>query len=271
MDPISFEQMASLALPDLVERMDLALRTLRAERDPYFDLTFDLSPYVGTYFNTSKFQGLAPENRTKAVWIIFDIIVQMEYVNSFGGIQNSLRLPQRAGDTWDSAHHLVVYMGQAQAAIVSSRIVLEKFMVLVYFLETQKSLDGKSKFKAFSKWLLALPIDSSWFYLIPQLPWLRKHDIRFRTPEVHKGSRLKKHLITLQEIPNEDQNEALDLTNLMSAILRNIIPILNGERPNSIGNLRPYHNHDWFNHYVNADLEDLKQVRAQAINDLSEA
>lgn len=258
MKAISFEEMKMFTNIELVERMDLVLRTARAERmHPYYNENFDLDPYVSQFFQTQTFQHLSAENIRPAVWKTFDLIVQMEYVRSYSGFQNSLPLPQHHGDTWESPRHMIPFLAQEQAAIVGARIVLERFMDLIHYLVVGRELSGSSKFDAFKNWLFDMPVDSNWFYLLPQLPWLRKHDKNFRSAEVHDGSKLKKYLVTLQDISSDLQNEALDLTNLLANLWRNVLPILDGRRANSIGGLRPGHDAEWLKSYINVSVEEL--------------
>ena len=146
MNAITFEEMTQLNDEDLVARMDLILRTARAERiHPYYKEQFDMDPYVTQFFRTKVFQNLPTNKHRPAIWKIFDLIVQMEYVRSYSGFQNSLPLPQREGDTWASPRHLIPFLAQEQASIVGARIVLERFTDLIVFLVTGKELKGGSK------------------------------------------------------------------------------------------------------------------------------
>lgn len=263
MNAISFEEMQAFSNADLVNRMDLVLRTARAERlHPYYNENFDLDPYVIQFFRTRSFQELQPDQVRPAIWKTFDLIVQMEYVRSYGDFQNSLPLPQHHGEPWESPRQMIPFLALEQAAIIGARVVLERFMDLIHYLATGDELRGASKFGAFKDWLFDLPVESIWFYLLPQLPWLRKHDKNFRSPEIHDGSKLKKYLVTLQNIPNDVQNEALDLTNLLANLWRNVLPILNGERANSIGGLRAGHDIEWMNSYVQVSIPDLERLKA---------
>lgn len=262
MNAITFEEMNQLNDEDLVTRMDLVLRTARAERmHPYYNEQFDMAPYVNQFFRTKIFQNLPTDKHRRAIWKTFDLIIQMEYVRSYSGVQNSLPLPQHEGATWTSPRHLIPFLAQEQASIVGARIVLERFMDLIVFLVTGEELEGGSKFSAFKNWLFGMPTESIWFYLIPQLPWLRKHDKDFRTAEVHDGSKLKKYLVTLQNIPTDLQNEALDLTNLLSNLWRNILPILNEQKATSIGGLKPTHDAKWMTNYLNGDSTELQELK----------
>lgn len=259
---ISFNEMGSLNSAELAERMDLVLKTARSERmHPYYNEDFDLDPYVIQFFRTKSFQELPPEKVKSAVWKTFDLIVQMEYVRSYSGFQNSLPLPQHEAQPWESPRHMIPFLAQEQAAIVGARIVLERFMDLIHYLATGNELTGRSKFGAFEDWLFDLPVISNWFYLLPQLPWLRKHDKNFRSAEVHDGSKLKKYLVTLQNIPSELQNEALDLTNLLANLWRNVLPILEGKKATSIGGIKHHHNIEWMKSYTENSVDDLEVLK----------
>ena len=135
MNALSFKEMQALNEAELVDRMDLVLKTARSERMyPYYNETFDLDPYVIQFFHTKSFRELPPKKRRPAVWKTFDLIVQMEYVRSYSGFQNSLPLPQHHGEPWRSPRHMIPFLAQEQAAIVGARIVLERFMDLIHYL-----------------------------------------------------------------------------------------------------------------------------------------
>ena len=113
-----------------------------------------------------------------------------------------------------------------QNLIVKSRILWEKIMNFIYYLETGEDLESKkSKKGAFFKFVAK---NTKWNFLLPIQRDLNKHDDSYRNPEVHKGSTLKKELIS----PKIDANELMVPVNLAQNIIwQNIELIISGNNP----------------------------------------
>jgi hypothetical protein len=115
-----------------------------------------------------------------------------------------------------------------QSFIVKSRIVWEKIMNFVFYLETGKELDDatpkkKSKKGTFFKFVRETP---QWKFLEPYEKIITNHDNKYRTPETHKGSMLKKELFD----PEIDIDELKELLNYaLNCIWENIILIILGK------------------------------------------
>jgi hypothetical protein len=264
------EDLKSLTNSELTKRMDEILRTARSERDPNYNIAYDTNPYVETFFKTARIQALASDKQRKALWMTFDFILQIEYVSRYHGFQNAvLDRQQFDKNGWSSPSLYIAYLSQEQASIVGSRIALERLMDLSYFAANGRELSkGESKFNRFREWLFSLSIDSDWFYLIPYLPWLREHDDEFRTAEVHSGSKLKKYLVSLQDIPNDIKSDAVNLLNILSNLWRYLLMIFNDERPNGAGGIRPSQNLDWLQSYVQRDYSKLESKKKEVAVEL---
>jgi hypothetical protein len=104
-------------------------------------------------------------------------------------------------------------LGYSQALIGAQRILWERLMRLIYFLETGTDPPGKSTSRRFFG---DLPHWSPrWDLLAEWQDEIVAYDKNYRTPEYHQGSVLKRELLGGVEV---DMNEVLGLTT----------PVLNG-------------------------------------------
>ena len=270
MDRITLEELGKLDNPDLAKRMDELLQRARSERYPHRLAGDDMEPYVIPFSRTARFQAMGTDHQRKGLWMVFDFILQMEYVLQYLGLQNETFYRQPSGRVGvASPLRYISYMSLQQASIVGSRIALERMMTLSHFVaNTQDLSGGDSAFSGFRDWLLALPTESNWFYLIPYLPWFRKHDDKFRTAEVHSGSKLKKYLLTLQSESQETQNESLILINILSNIWRHLLILSDDKRPNGANAVGSKMTTNWLSSYVKRDVIALAIVRAAIAKEL---
>jgi hypothetical protein len=115
-----------------------------------------------------------------------------------------------------------------QTLIVKGRIVWERIMNFVYFLETGNELERRisskrSKRRAFVEFVQAHP---KWTFLDPYIPELDYFDSQYRGPEVHKDSTLRAHLLA-GNTPNT--TELLQpLNRAMRTIWKNALNIVAG-------------------------------------------
>lgn len=256
----SLQELSSLSNSELVIRFDQLIQQVRRERNPYYDSSFDLEPYAAPFRQTLLISEMHDINQRKAIWLAIDFILQSEYTSRYSGFKNSILDAQRYDlNGWTSPNLYINYLSQVQSSIISARIILERLMELIYFVCNQKEMPkNDSKFETFKKWLDSQPIESELVYLIPYIPWLREHDINFRTAEVHSGSKLKKYFISMTDIPSEFHNESYELYNIVINIWRYVLVLFNKQRPSGIGGIKFSHNLDWLKYYVEKDYENLK-------------
>lgn len=245
LEPITLEQLRGLSVDEKVVRMDLYLEDVRRCRNPYYNRLYDTSSFIAPYAQTKLFQ--SHSNKNKLVWELFDLILQIEYVNSYFGFQNMLMSTHHINKKYTSSE-LLALNGQVQAVIVGSRIEFERLMRFIYFAFTLNEINGDSTFSVFKKWLVDKKPDDNLIYLMPFLKVARTHDKKFRTAEIHSGSKLKGRILALQEPEQDEQSEMLNLHNCVTNLLNHMKPLFDGERPFSasgsagtIGNwLEPY-------------------------------
>lgn len=123
---------------------------------------------------------------------------------------------------------LLRHLSFDQTLIVKARILWERIMNFVYFLETGDDLERRvsskrSKRGAFFKFVQDHP---KWVFLEPYEAKLDYFDSRYRGPEVHKASTLRAHLLA-GKTPNS--TELLQLLNYgMNTIWQNVLSIVAG-------------------------------------------
>jgi len=257
---------SSLTTDQKIERMDQFLTELRREKNPYYDPTYDLSPFVRPFAQTRVY--LAHSEKDKLAWMVFDFILQIEYVNTYFGTQNSILDSARfKAKGWGSPANHTSYNALTQAVIVGSRIEFERLMRLIFFAFSGAEIEGDSTFFAFKKWLFECNELDDRVYLIPFLKICREHDEKYRTAEIHTGSKLKAKTLALLEHDSDEQNKMMELHNCVGNLWRSIIPLLNHERPSSASGVAGF-DLTWLSKYVGkqqGELADLIQEWKESI------
>ena len=110
-----------------------------------------------------------------------------------------------------------------QTLIGKVRVLWERVINLVYYLETGTELKGRSKKRAFFKMVRGT---ERWKWLERYEEVLVEYDDAFRTPEFHQGSVLRKSLLSGEPI---DPNELLAPYNyVFNNVWPNILEIVGG-------------------------------------------
>lgn len=174
-------------------------------------------------------KGFYPRERIETlVYKLFDIKIQMFYILELDlGLYN--RLIYDLGFDNNNINNFpyvaLKKLSLDQTLIVKSRILWERIMNFIYYLETGEDLEGKSKKTKFFKFIK----DKKWSYLEDYKDYIEWFDDTLRTPEVHKGSILRKYFQT--EIISQD-NKILGIIGIASnAIWANLLEIIQGNQP----------------------------------------
>lgn len=173
------------------------------------------------------------ERAAKFLFNVIDFKLQLYYVlESDVGLYNLLYEDELAKLGLSSMNPtprlLLRRLSFDQNLIGKSRILWERLMNLIYYLEEGKELDGKSKKGKFFRWLRE-SADRKWLFMAPYEEVLVSYDQQFRTPEFHKGSVLRAELLGQKAI---DVNDLLELVNRASnVIMENLTSILEGRWP----------------------------------------
>ena len=111
-----------------------------------------------------------------------------------------------------------------QDLIVKSRILWERAMNLVYYIETGRTIEARSKKTKF--WKFCEEERPQWWWLLAYKPRVDKYDDALRTPEVHKLSTLRRRF--LGDGSHIDANFLLDPVNDVGLVWRNVVSIIGG-------------------------------------------
>jgi hypothetical protein len=260
--PITSESFQHMSVEEKVQRMDLFFEQLRRERDPFYERQHDFRPFLHHLTPTSVY--VQHPEQGKLAWMFFDLLLQGDYITSYGGFSTTVH---GAKDGWASPSNHVFFNSLEQATIIGSRIEFERLMRFIYFAFEEKEFDKKSTFAPFKNWLLSQPIDSDLIYLIPFLKTARRHDRDHRTAEVHTGSKLKSRTLALENKFGQEDAK-LDLHNCVTNLTRNMLPLLNFERPSSASG-QGADDLGWLGSYATKDLNALTQFRSQWERDLA--
>lgn len=171
----------------------------------------------------------------KVMDYFFDLKLQLYYLAEVDlGIYNrAYHDPINADPSLaQSPRMLLIRLSLDQNIIGKSRVLWERLMNLVYYLETGNDLEGrKSKKKAFFTLVNDLP---RWCWLLPYGDVLTRYDEAFRTPEFHKHSVLRAVFTGSKDV---DANDLLGLVNRATEILDNIRAVLREGKPISFSDL----------------------------------
>lgn len=195
-------------------------------------MRFDLAEVLNSFLDNPIWEnGRAP----KVMDYLLDLKLQLYYLSEVDlGIYNRMyHDPINADrDLADSPRLLLIRLSLDQNLIGKSRVLWERIMNLVYYLETGEDLEGrKSKKKAFFALMGERP---RWRWLLPYGEVLTSYDDAYRTPEFHKFSVLRAVLTGSREI---EANDLLRLTNRATEILDNIRSVVREGKPQSFSDL----------------------------------
>ncbi len=194
--------------------------------------------FIDAYVGSKTF----PEDRLEGViYRLFDVKLELYYLLEVDiGLYNRL-VHERGYDDKDPAkspaHVLLTRLSLDQSLIGKSRVLWERIMNLIYYLETGEDLDRKvsgrrSKKKVFFDFANSAP---RWLWLAPYGKALEEYDNEYRTPEYHKSSVLRAELLGSIAV---DPNELLKPINLaVNNIWENLLSIVGGGKARSFSGL----------------------------------
>ncbi len=144
------------------------------------------------------------------------------------------RVPSGAGPT--SAK--LVLLSLHQDVITKSRILWDRIMGLVYFIETgAEDIPRSAKRSAKRTFFEMCGSTPQWRWLTPYDALIAGYDDRFRTPEVHKRSTLRSLLMSGEDLSGPS-NEILSLLNsAMNQVWDNVLSIVSGGGVISLGSV----------------------------------
>lgn len=196
---------------------------------------WDLIHFLDRYFEC----GVYPVGRAAGVlYKLIDFKLQLYYIHEIDlGLYNRLYFDEirRIGsDTKNPPPRLLLQRLSLDQNIISkSRILWERLMNLIYYLETGRELETRkssrrSKKAAFFRWA-ADEAPPNWRFMSAYESSISNYDQNFRTPEFHKHSVLRSELLGQKTI---DLNALLNPINLVAnAVWENMLAIICGGSP----------------------------------------
>jgi hypothetical protein len=224
-----FEAIIERALDQKYEQCSPEIKT--AIRQANILRRWDLRKLLETY---QQAQCYPVERLERIVYDLFDIKLQFYYILEVDlGLYNLL--VQDMGYDTQSAltkpHILLTRFSLDQSLISKSRILWERIMNFVYYLETGQLLEHKvsgkkSKRKVFFNFVKTTP---KWRFLEPYEKELQIYEESFRIPEFHKSSVLRAELFGNRL---NNPNDLIKLVNRATNIIwENILAIISGQEP----------------------------------------
>lgn len=194
-------------------------------------LKFDIEKFLDVYLE----KGLYPEDRLeKLIYYAFDLKLQFYFLLEVDmGLYNKLVYPlgYDRKNPHSKPHLLLTRQSLDQSLIFKSRILWERIMNFVYFLENGEHIENKvsrkkSKRKVFFEFCSSNP---KWQFLLDYEGCISQYEELFRSPESHKFSILRSELMGEKTL---DSNDLLDLLNIaLNVIWQNILKIISGQKP----------------------------------------
>jgi hypothetical protein len=165
------------------------------------------------------------ERLDRAVLNMMDIKLQLYYLRSDLSIYNLLIKKGYDHKAPDKTPALFLrWLSLNQSQIVKSRILWERIMNLIFWIETGVVLGDLKKAK--NRFFQFVKSENRWTFLEPYEKLIEDYDANYRTPEVHKASVLRNAITRDKEI---NLNELISLSNAaLNVIYENMISIISG-------------------------------------------
>ena len=184
----------------------------------------DITQFYDLYLGQDAYPS---ERLEKLVYQLMDIKIELFYILELDlGLYNHLIYDE--GFTQDNINDFPYValrkLSLDQTIIMKSRILWERLMNFVYFLESGKTLEVKKSSKK-ARFFEFIP-DTKWAYLGEYRDYIDWFDDKLRTPEIHKSSTLRKQFTTDATIPGE---KIMALTEIvMNAFWPGLLAIIKG-------------------------------------------
>lgn len=246
MEQITPSDLDSLNLDDLVVRMDEILAA------PYWYRRGNeiMKLRIYTLISTKSVKAFDANFQRKVAYKAFGLLLQLLYTY-FSVSAQFFHLP----DQDDPASKQIYAAARRQWTIVSSRIAFEYFIQIIFMLGTGEDFSSsKSAFKKLRKWLKQ-PRNPYTYFAITVARAFR-YDREKRTPEVHAGTKMARHI--LLGTATDIDNEMLYLFNIIQNQWQFVIDIADDKIPNgwsSSGNVAG--DREWYELWESGDQEEI--------------
>lgn len=164
---------------------------------------------------------------------LFDLKIQLYYLLEADlGLYNRLIYNRgyNSKNIQKFPHIQLVKLSLDQNVISKSRILWERVMNFIYYLETGEKLENAisgstSKKTAFFDFISK----TNWQFLLDYKKYINWFDKKLRIPEVHKSSTLRKYFLKEKEV---NPGKILGIINIvMNSIWENGLEIIQGKKP----------------------------------------
>ena len=208
-----------------------------------FVKTFDIKEFLYVYRSNTTY----PAERIDSLADkLIDIKLEMYLIELDLGIDNTMTgiIFSEAETDERTAHIDFMHMAINQSVILKSRILWERVMNCIYYLETGNELDetlqerksGNSPFSKKTKFFDFIndTDDNSvlkWSFLNDYREYVNWFDDKWRTPETHKHSTLRARFLN-ETMSSDDVNRILGLLGIVTnAFYVNFMSIIKGDEP----------------------------------------
>lgn len=173
-----------------------------------------------------------PHDRIETlVYLLFDFKIELFFILELDmGLYNHLiyNLGYDHSSIVDNPYILLRRLSLDQTVIFKSRILWERTMNFVYFLETGAELEVSGSKSKKAKFFKSIE-DSRWSFLLDYRDYIDWFDDKLRTPEVHKASTLRKSFQHGSYPPSEKINAFTNV--IMNVFWGNMLSIVKGNEP----------------------------------------
>ncbi|MBW1794184.1 MAG: hypothetical protein JRJ38_07105 [Deltaproteobacteria bacterium] len=165
------------------------------------------------------------------VYLLFDFKIELFFIIELDmGLYNHLiyNLGYDNSSIAENPYILLRRLSLDQTVIVKSRILWERTMNFVYFLETGVKLEASGRKSKKAKFFKLIE-ENQWSFLLDYKDYIEWFDDKLRTPEVHKSSTLRKAFQGGSHPPSEKVDAFVNI--IMNVFWRNMLSIIKGNDP----------------------------------------
>ena len=223
----------------LLEALEFKYKSLPEQiRASLIETSFVKVMDIGKFYDLYLGKSVYPQERIKRlIYQLFDIKVEMFYILELDiGLYNHLiyNIGFDNSNIDEFPYIALRKLSLDQTLIIKSRILWERVMNFIYYLETGEDLDKTirgSKKKSKKTHFFDFIKNTKWSYLEEYKNYIEWFDNKLRTPEVHKGSILRKYFQIGLAAPDR---KTLGLINIVNnSIWTNLLEIIQGGEPPS--------------------------------------
>lgn len=245
-EQISELELKSLSNKDLIERMDYMLSSSFLS-----DNLYNMRLNVKDIMSTKKVISYDSDIQRKIAYKTFGMISQILYTHL--AINPNF---DRLGTGKKEINKQFAWGETKQWIAISSRIIAEYFILIIYLIGTGKDLNGKSKFRAIKNWLKTP--GNEFVYFAISIARAKKYSRKNREDEVHAKTKIAKKILTMST--DTVDNTIFNLINIITNQWQFLIDISNDKNPNGYTILNDELNDKrWYEEILKGDFSELER------------